>query len=72
MGFTNPFKSEPSLSDLEEKEQFLDQKRKVKEEELAIKQLNDKLGEGKWKLFSSDKSRKGFNLKAALNWLKTH
>ncbi len=72
MGFTNPFKSEPSLSDLEEKEQFLDQKRKVKEEELAIKQLNDKLGEGKWKLFSSNGKKSGFSLSKALAWLKSH
>lgn len=72
MGFTNPFKSEPSLSELEEKEQFLDQKRKVKEEELAIKQLNDKLGQGKWKLFSSDGSRKNFSLSKAISWLKSH
>jgi hypothetical protein len=66
-----PFMPQKSLSDLEEEEEYQKQSRKVLEERVAIAKLKQELkSNSAWKMFSSDGSRKGFNLQSALNWLR--
>ena len=69
MGFLTPKKS---LSDLEEETEYAKTNKELLQEKVAIKQLNERLGEGSWKFFSNNGKRSGFSLKAALEWLKTH
>lgn len=66
-----PF-TKPSLSDLEEEEEYQRQNRKVLEEKVAIHELNQKLGKGGWKLFSSNGQKSGFSISKAIAWLRTH
>ena len=41
-------------------------------EDKTMKQLNDRLGKGGWKAFSSNGKLNGFSLKSAMSWLKSH
>lgn len=65
-----PFMPQKSLSELEEEEEYTKQRRRVLEEKVAIKQLNDRLGKGSWRHFSSNGKRSGFQISSAINWLK--
>ena len=73
------FKKEASLEEMEEEyERKNEQLRAVKtdreilEQKVAMKQLNDRLGKGGWKAFSSNGKLNGFSLKSAMSWLKSH
>jgi len=60
-----------SLADMEEEHETLKQKRTNLEEKVAIAKLNQELkSHSAWKMFSSDGTKKSFNLQAAINWLK--
>ena len=69
MGLLKPAQS---LDDLEEEKQLLQEKRSVLEEKVAIRGLEQKLGKGGWRLFSSNGKRSGFSVGRALAWLKAH
>jgi len=68
MGFS--LMPQKSLADMEEEEEHLKQQRRLLEEKVAIKQLKDRLGQGGWKLFSSNGKKSGFSLQSALAWLR--
>lgn len=69
MGF---FKKEQSIEEMEEEHQLLREKRSMLEERVAIKALEEKMGKGGWKRFSSNGKLNGFSLKSAMAWLKAH
>ncbi len=69
MGF---FKTEKSLADLEEETEYQKSKKELLQEKVAIKQLEERLGKGGWKMFSDNGKRSGFSLARAWSWLKAH
>ena len=66
------FNKDKSLEEMEEEHQLLKEKRNILEEKAAIKALEDRMGKGGWRAFSSNGKRSGFSVKSALNWLKGH
>ncbi len=65
-------KADKSLAEMEEEIEYAKTKKELLQESVAIRQLEEKMGKGSWKLFSSDGTRKGFSLQKAWTWLKTH
>ncbi len=72
MGLFDTFKTKPSLSELEEETEYLKSKRELLEERATIRQLEERLGKGSWRTFSSNGKRSGLNFESVRNWLKTH
>ncbi len=66
------FKSEPSLSELQERDDFLTTKLSVTRKQALINELEGKAGKGSWKLFSDNQKKSGINFKAVWNWLRSH
>ena len=66
------FKEEKSLSDLEEETEYTKTRRQLLEEKLAVQQLEQKMGKGGWKVFSSNGQKSGLDFSRIKNWLKTH
>ena len=66
------FKKDASLEEMEEEHSLLKERRSMLEEKVAIKQLEERLGKGGWKLFSTNGKMSGFSPRNALNWLKSH
>ena len=61
-----------SLEEMEEEHQLLREKRSILEERAAIKAVEERMGKGGWRAFSSNGKMSGFSIKNALNWLKGH
>ncbi len=68
----NPFKSKPSLAELQDKDEYLSTKLSIREKEAAIKELEQRMGKGSWKIFSSDGTKGGISWQRVYNWLKGH
>ncbi len=66
------FGSEKSLSDIEQETEVAKSKRELLEEKVAIRQLEERLGKGGWRLFSNNGKRSGFSLSKAKQWLTDH
>jgi hypothetical protein len=66
------FSREKSIEEMEEEHSILKERRSNLEEKVAIKQLEERLGKGGWKNFSSNGRLSGFSLRNAMNWLKSH
>lgn len=66
------FSQDKSLDELEEEEAVVTKKRQILEQKVAIKALNERLGSGGWKAFSSNGKLSGFSPRRAMDWLKKH
>lgn len=66
------FKSKPSLTELQEQDEYLTAEVSVRKKQAMIKQLERRMGKGSWKIFSSDGTHKGISFERIRNWLKTH
>ncbi len=69
MGLLKPDKS---LSEMEEEIEYTKTKRQLLEEQAAIKQLEEKMGKGSWKIFSSNGKKSGLDTSRIVAWLKAH
>ncbi len=65
-------KSEKSLGEMEEEHEALKEKRSILEEKVAIKRLEEKMGKGSWRFFSSNGKRSGLSLSSIRSWLREH
>ena len=71
MGSLDFLKPKKSLEELEEEIEYSKTKRELLQEQAAIKEIEQRMGKGSWKMFSSDGSRQRFSLSKALNWLRS-
>ena len=69
MGILTPRKS---LEELEEEIEYSKTKRDLLQEQAAIKEIEQKMGKGSWKMFSNNGQRSGLSLSKMLNWLRSH
>ena len=66
------FKRPQSLAELQEEDERLDTELSVAQKKAVIKQLDDKMGKGSWKIFSDNGKMSGLNWHRVLNWLKSN
>ena len=66
------FKQEPSLADLQERDETLDTKLSIAQKQAAIRELEERGGRGFWKSFSSNGQKSGIDFGRVINWIKTH
>ena len=66
------FQRKKSLEELEEERDYNETAIEVRQQEVMLAELNKKGGDGFWKRFSSDGSKKGISWDSVKNWLKTH
>ncbi len=65
-------KSEPTLAELQEKDDYLTTKLSVTRKQALINELEGKAGKGSWKLFSDNGKKSGISFSKVLAWLKNH
>jgi hypothetical protein len=65
-----PILPQKSLADLEEEEEYTKQRRRVLEEKVAIRELEQRMGKGSWRHFSMNGKKSGLNVSSIINWLK--
>ena len=66
------FKPKPTLSELQEEDDYKTTELSVARKQALIDELEGKNGKGSWKLFSDNGKKSGINFKKVWNWLKTH
>lgn len=66
----NPFKSKPTLSELQEEDEYKATELSIAQKKAMIEELNHR---GKsWKTFSDNGQKSGINFQKIWAWLKTH
>lgn len=66
------FKRERTLTELQEDDERLDTEVSVARKRALLRMLNARAGEGSWKSFSNDGTKRGISWDRVWAWLKSH
>lgn len=72
MNIPNPFKSKPSLEELQQRDEYASVELSLAKKKALIKELEARGGRDKWKEMSDDGTKKGIQWNKIVSWLKTH
>jgi hypothetical protein len=72
MKIPNPFKSKPSLEELQQRDEYASVELSLAKKKALIKELEARGGRDKWKEMSDDGTKKGINFSRIIAWLKSH
>lgn len=72
MKIPNPFKSKPSIEEMQRKNEYADEELSLAKKQAMMRELALRGGKDKWKEMTDDGSKKGINFSRVLQWLRTH